>query len=186
MFKLYCIRNNKSNSMYIGMTSSSIERRFYEHTYNAIKLNKKTKFYDAIRKYGIEYFEIILLDEYLDKTTCCNEEAYTISFCRENGINLYNLANGGEGGFVVPENKIEEWKKKLSKARKGKTPALGLKHSDENKKLFSKISNKYWDKNRLYNKENILSFNSFIEANKLTGISKTHYYRLRKQALSNE
>lgn len=95
------------------------------------------------------------------------------------------MTNGGEGGFVVPAEKINSWKEKLSKARKGRQPALGMKHTEENKKLFSEVSKKYWDENRIYSPEEIRKFSSFKEANRATGISKTHYYRI-KRALNND
>ena len=56
-----------------------------------------------------------------------------------------------------------------------------MKHTEENKKLFSEVSNKYWDEHRLYTVEQIVSAGSFKKAQELYGISKTHYYRLIKR-----
>lgn len=185
MFKLYCIINSLSNSYYIGITSSSIERRLYEHINNS-KLGKVTKLYDAIRSYGAENFTIYLLDEFDSREDCLNSEIYTINLCKINNIPIYNMTKGGEGGFVVPEDKIDQWKEKLSIARKGGKPALGMKHSEENKRLFSEVSNKYWDENRKYEAKDIQACVSLKDAQAKYGISKTHYYRLRKRALPNE
>jgi len=95
----------------------------------------------------------------------------------------YNVHKGGEIGNFLPEGERKEaWRTKLKLARVGRKPALGMKHSEENKKLFSKVSNEYWDSQEKYNSEKVLSV-GFSESNKLYGISKTHYYRLRKRAL---
>lgn len=185
MYKIYCIINIISRSIYIGQTSSSVERRFYEHNLNAFSYNKKTKLYDAMRKYDAENFEVIELECSETKTQINALEIEYINVCKHIGINLYNMTNGGDGGFVVPEHKIDEWKLKLSQSRQGKTPALGMKHTDENKQLFSEVSNKYWDEHRKYTAQDIISAGSFALAKELYGISKTHYYRLIKRVLPN-
>jgi hypothetical protein len=99
-----------------------------------------------------------------------------------NNDNTYNLAPGGLNSFVVTDK--ESWIGKLKKARIGGTPALGMSHTEENKKLFSKVSKEWWSSQETYNPECVLKL-SFKEAHKEFGISKTHYYRLRR-TLSNE
>lgn len=186
MYYTYCIVNSISGSMYIGQTSSSISRRYYEHRHAAYSLNKKSKLYDAMRKYGEEAFYIVELETLGTRAEANLSEINHISESKSMGINLYNMTNGGEGGFVVPQEKLAEWKHKLSSSRQGKTPALGMKHTEENKKLFSEVSNKYWTEHRKYTAEQILKAGSFKLAHELYGISKTHYYRLIKRAQSNE
>jgi hypothetical protein len=102
---------------------------------------------------------------------------------RQTTADIYNLHPGGLGGFSIltkSEVEIEEWREKQRIARKGKTPALGMKHSDENKILFGEFGKKRWDIYGRYPAEEVVNM-SFKEANKKFGISKTHYYRLRKQ-----
>lgn len=181
MFYIYCIVNSISGSMYIGQTSSSIDRRYYEHTYNAYVLEKKNKLYDAMRKYNKETFYVVELEAVTTKSEANNLEILYIEQCQDIGINLYNMTKGGEGGFVVPDEKLIEWKQKLSKSRQGRKPALGMKHTEENKQLFSEVSKKYWDEHRKYTTEQIVEAGSFKAANTLYGISKTHYYRLIKR-----
>lgn len=167
--------------MYIGQTGSSIARRYYEHSHNAYSLYKKNKLYDAMRKYGEQAFEVFELNVYNSKQEVNAAEIAAISEAHLLDISLYNMTAGGDGGFVVPEDKIDEWKKKLSDARQGRTPALGMKHSEENKKYFSEVSRKYWDENRKYTADDIKQAGSYIKAKELYGISKTHYYRLIKR-----
>jgi group I intron endonuclease len=181
MYYIYCIINSITGSMYIGQTSKDISRRYYEHNHNAYTLNKKNKLYDAIRKYGKDTFYVVELETVTTKTQANLSEILYIEQCQQLGINLYNMTKGGDGGFVVPEEKLVEWKEKLSLARQGRQPALGMKHTEENKKLFSEVSNKYWNEHRKYTTEQIISAGSFKTANELYGISKTHYYRLIKR-----
>lgn len=180
MYILYIISNNESDSLYIGMTSQGVVKRWSAHKH-AAKSGKKSKLYDAIRKYGEEVFNIVEIAFYENKEDCCKAEINTIRVYRDLGINLYNLANGGEGGYVVPEHLKGEWRAKLSLARQGRKPALGMKHTEENKKFFSECSKR---RVLLYPDLDVTKIR-FIEANKLYGISRTHYYRLLKRAKSN-
>ncbi len=186
MYSLYVIINNVSGSMYLGQTSNTVPRRFYEHKHNAFSLNKKSKLYDAMRSYGEDAFEVQLMEVYATKEQVNAAEVAAIQEAKELGISVYNMTKGGEGGFSVPFENLDSWKVKLSKARVGRKPALGMKHSEENKKLFSEVSSKYWDENRQYTVEDMVNAGSFKKAKELYNISKTHYYRLIKRALPNE
>lgn len=181
MYKLYYVVTNKANGYYIGMTKGKLFSRFNHHKHSCCR-GVKNKLYDYMRKYGVESFKIVLVAEYSTHKECCDAEIEAIKVARESGHKLLNLADGGEGGFNVQDK--FSWRMKLSKARKGRKPALGMKHSEENKKLFSKLSTEYWEENRTYHKYDIEGL-SFKEARDLYGISKTHFYRL-KRALSNE
>lgn len=180
MYLLYSIYNNESGSMYFGMTSRSISQRWSGHKH-AAKSGKKSKLYDAMRSYGLDAFSIAAIAYYDTKEDCCRAEIDAIKLHRDVGENLYNLADGGEGGYVVPEHLRDEWKAKLSKARQGRKPALGMKHTEENKKFFAECSKRKTPK---YPKE--VTSLSFKEAKAKYNISKTHYYRLLKRAETND
>lgn len=173
MYKVYKVTNILNNKSYIGMTKQSLDKRFSQHK-QAAKRGVKTLLYNAIRKYGTNNFIIELISEHSNKKECINQEIYHIS----KNINGYNIASGGEGGFVVQN--IEEWKQKLSKSRKGRTPAVGLKHSNVVKKVCREASIKYWKTQNTYTWEEIKNY-SYKEAKEKFGISITHYYRLKKQ-----
>lgn len=85
----------------------------------------------------------------------------------------------------LPDSKQAEWKSKLSEKRKGRKPALGMQHTDENRALFQKLSREYWSTQHTYCWDDIKDL-SFREANEKYGISKTHYYRLRKRSKTND
>ena len=59
-----------------------------------------------------------------------------------------------------------------------------MKHTEENKKKFGEFGKLRWDKYGRY-PDTVVNL-SFIEANKQHGISKTHYYRLRKLANTSD
>lgn len=147
---LYKIKNKISNSIYIGITITTINNRFSSHK-NAAKRNIKSKLYDAIRKYGIENFTIEKLNEYSDKNKLYKAEINAIKSFKKSGYNLYNILIGGSSYFPIVNK--EEWKKKLREKRIGRKPALGMKHTQANKELFSKVSRIYWDSQYIYPKK---------------------------------
>jgi group I intron endonuclease len=181
MYNIYFLVSAETNRMYIGMTKNNLNTRLIQHKSSALK-GKKSPLYDCMRKHGIDNFIICLRNSFLTKEECCLAEKYWISFGRKNNWNLLNLADGGEGGYIIPEAQKEEWQKKLSIKRHGRKPALGMKHSEENKKFFSECNKR---KIPTYPELNPLEI-GFTAANKKYGISKTHYYRLLKRAKSNE
>ena len=162
------------------MTSVSLKARFSGHRtrLNSSKYEPAVGgLYEAMSTLGVEYFSINLL-------VLCDTAEYAGMI--ETGLieadeGCYNIfAGGGTGHGMTPSNQnYEEWKHNLKSGRVGKKPALGMKHTPENKKLFSEVSRKYWDTQSLYDMEEVIKY-SFKEANKLFGISRTHYYRLKR------
>ena len=172
MYKTYKVVNKVNGRCYYGMTKQTLDKRWSNHksTYK----RKKTKFYDAIKAYGTENFDIVLLEEFTNKEDCCVAEKGLISADPDN----YNLASGGEGGFVVQD--IDDWKAKLRVSRKGRKPSLGMIHTEENKKLFKELSDTYWESQETYDPVEVLLYNH-KQAKAKFGISTPHYYRLRKR-----
>jgi len=91
---VYKITNKLNGDCYVGKTTTTVQKRFYKHQYNALKLNFETHLYRAIRSYGIENFLIEEVDT-----------ASTIDELNRKEINLiqkispnYNMTRGGDGG----------------------------------------------------------------------------------------
>ncbi len=179
MYNLYYIVSEKTKYLYIGITNN-LKRRFACHKHSA-NSGKKSPLYNCMRKHGVENFLIVLVNEFDTKEQAQQAEIDAISFARTNQWKILNLADGGEGGYVVPEHLKDEWRAKLSKARQGRKPALGMKHTEENKKFFAECNKRKISK---YPKE--ITNLSFKEAQAKYNISKTHYYRLLKRAENNE
>jgi group I intron endonuclease len=183
---VYLITNNKSNSVYVGITRTSLDRRFSAHKW-AAKHGKKSILYSAMREYGIENFSISLLKHCDSEEELLNSEIHYVSYFRELLGKTYNILDGGEPYFPIVDK--DSWKAKLRSARAGRTPAKGMKHSLENRELFKKVSREYWSTQSTYDESLVVKL-SFAEAHKLYNISKTHYYRLKnkhtKQAGNND
>ena len=178
--KLYEIRNLVNDKVYVGITRNTLAQRYRGHKHSS--KTRMTPLYCAMRKHGFDNFRIELLSEYETTEELESAEFNKIKEYREQGIELYNVLDGGTAYFP-----IKDWdahKVVLRFKRAGRKPALGMKHTDENKKLFSECGKARWDKYGRYPDE-VLNF-SFIESSKKFGISKTHYYRLKKLAVPNE
>ena len=64
MSYIYKITNDINNKIYIGKTDFSIEKRFKEHCRDACKTrNEQRPLYAAMQKYGIDHFNITLIEE---------------------------------------------------------------------------------------------------------------------------
>lgn len=191
MYYLYKIVNNISGTIYYGITNN-IASRMATHKHNALKSKRFLKYplYCAIRSYGWDAFSVHCVGTFDDLSSVQQAEVAIIAKCKEDGVKMYNLHPGGTGGFSILTKSPEEivsWKEKRKATMAGRDfkPALGMKHTDENKKLFSAFGKLRWDIYGRYPAEEVLLL-SFIDANKKYGISKTHYYRLKKQLASNE
>lgn len=67
---IYVIRNHINGKQYVGKTNSTIEKRFQEHIRDSKRRRcEKRPLYNAMNKYGVEYFSIERLEE------CTSEEA---------------------------------------------------------------------------------------------------------------
>lgn len=175
--RLYKYTNNITGRAYYGI-SANIKQRQYSHI-SAVKNGRKTPFYDAVRKYGWSSFTLSISNE-MTAEQAQAAEIVLIALTRN-----YNLHKGGSIGFSMldrPDAEVLNWRRKLSEAREGKTPAKGMSHTDENKQLFSRCGKLRWDIYGRYPEE-VVTY-SFREAKEKFGISKTHYYRL-KRASSN-
>jgi group I intron endonuclease len=176
VYKLYVIQNKITDDVYFGMTKNHLSRRLSGH--RSVCKNKNTKLCNAVKKYGFENFSTTILKFFSTKAECCQAEIDIIKFYREKGINTYNLSEGGDGGYNVPIYKKEDWIVKLKLARQERTPAKGMKHTEESKKFFSKVSRQYWDSVYTYPKS-IVNL-PFKLAREKYGISRTHFYRLKR------
>lgn len=94
MAYIYQITNKINGKIYIGKTEFSLQKRFKEHCQDAFREKcEKRPLYAAMRKYGIENFEISLIEE---TDTPEEREVYWIEQKRsfKNG---YNATLGGDG-----------------------------------------------------------------------------------------
>ena len=119
MYYIYLIVNKVNGKTYVGQRKSSKE--WYEDKYmgsgRLLGLAKK--------KYGIQNFEKFLIQYCYSKEETNKAERFWIAEYRRRGKAEYNLSNGGDGGNGEAnkgKKHSEEWSKKISEAKKGKTP----------------------------------------------------------------
>lgn len=105
VYYVYQIKNNITNSVYIGITKN-LESRFREH--KNCSNNKYLR--AAINVYGIENFTFSVL-ETTTIELCSEREVFYIAEARKLG-NTYNISNGGLIGNGAP--KEDHWNSKLT------------------------------------------------------------------------
>ena len=101
---IYCITNLVNNKKYIGKTVTSIAERFSKHKHDAFVQNSNYAIHVAMRKYGIEAFDIQQLEECsMDQLSL--REQYWIAYY-DSYNNGYNLTIGGDGNPKYDYSKI--------------------------------------------------------------------------------
>lgn len=107
---IYGLRNKINNKWYVGQSIYSIASRWKEYD-NPDRCKGQTKLYNALKKYGIDNFDKIILEECLpDRQILDSREDYWIRNYDsvENG---YNCRYGGANGKMSKESiqKIKNW-----------------------------------------------------------------------------
>jgi group I intron endonuclease len=133
LFNIYKITNKINGKSYIGQTKYSVKRRFNQHSKSYLPIGA------AIRKYGVENFEVSVLNIVETKDEANTFEIFYIKEYDTISPRGYNLAEGGGGstGYKLSE----EARQKISEAHKGKTL------SDDTKQKISKAQSGeagYW------------------------------------------
>lgn len=92
---IYKAINKKNNKFYIGKTIKNLKNRIHGHKTSVVK-NSNFYFHNALRKYGFDNFEWIILYECDNKNVLNNAEKSFISKLQPE----YNMTEGGDGGPV--------------------------------------------------------------------------------------
>src|SRR5260370_7711221 len=130
--RIYMI-TGPTKKIYIGQTTRPLLERWYEHAYDHRSRSEKSYLYAAMRKYGIQNFQIEELCTAGSKDQLSNLEKLFIILCKSAHKEFaYNLSWGDNG--LLPN---EETRIKLSLAQTGNTKWLGKKHTEETKSKMS-------------------------------------------------
>ena len=140
---IYKIENINNNKCYIGWTSKSVDFRWSEHKSDAIKIRDNRKFYNAIRKYGVDSWNVTTLCEVNSNEIALKKEIKYIQLY-DSYRNGYNATLGGDGnnGIIMSEESNIKRSEKLKGIKKPKGFNVGRIHSDETKdkiRLANKI-----------------------------------------------
>lgn len=147
---IYMWRNKANEKLYVGQ-AKDFRQRTKIHKRASFNENQKYKYnvplHSAIRKYGIDNFEICILEKNLNDYDEMNEkEIYYIEKfdTLANNKKGYNIASGG--GSANPyagktEEEMRKFRKKMSEINKGENhPNYGKKHSEETKQKMSEAN----------------------------------------------
>lgn len=94
---VYKITNTVNNKIYIGITSRTVEERFYEHKYR-ITERIHLHLYASMQKYGADKFTVSILESSNTLEELFKQERFWISKLNSNNPSFgYNNTNGGEG-----------------------------------------------------------------------------------------
>jgi group I intron endonuclease len=119
---IYKYTNKINGKSYIGQTTRTIEERL-QSGYSA-------KFKNAITKYGLESFELSIIEENVLVESLSSKEIYWINHY-DSFKSGYNSTLGGDGSGSRPWT--EDQKRSLSKRNTGKNnPFFGKKHPGNN------------------------------------------------------
>ncbi len=96
---IYKIERLSDGKIYIGITTKTLARRIKNHI-NAGHLKKYVSYIDnAIQLYGIEAFEVSIVEECGSEEELCAREIYWIKTLNCKTPNGFNLTDGGKGVY---------------------------------------------------------------------------------------
>lgn len=132
-FYVYC-HVSPSGKKYVGISLDPEKRWNGGRGYI-----KNYRFWRAIKKYGWDNFQHLIIATNLSKDEAVALEIQLVADWRLTDFNYgYNLRNGGDGSFS------EESRNLMSKRRMGNTNSLGRKHPDEMKQRISNSLIEYY------------------------------------------
>lgn len=145
MYKIYEIRCNETDEVYIGKTIQTLKERLNKHRFNNNTTNSK---------------QIILRGDYIMSQIdeCDTEEvsilleAYYIRNT-DNCVNRFVPGRTKKEYYEENKDKILEYAKEYREVHKDKILEYGKEYRKENREYFLEYLNKYYKENREYFKE---------------------------------
>lgn len=115
---IYQAINKVNGHSYIGLTKNGLKLRKRGHYYAAFTANSDLYFHRALRKYGDESFEWIVIDRADSLEELNRLEMEYIEHFGTYGDNGYNLTNGGDGQSGVEIPRIS--RERMARAKGGR------------------------------------------------------------------
>ena len=118
-YLIYLVTNKINCKRYVGQTKQGrLDKRIFEHLIESKAAGTTVIFHNAIRKYGIENFEIEVIEDHISEEEIDEKEKFYIQFYHtyyKEGKG-YNMTLGGQGthGYIF----TEEDKAKMSEKNK--------------------------------------------------------------------
>ena len=128
------MHKSPSGKVYIGITGRTVKQRWHSPL---LAYKNNPIFTSAIKKYGWENIEHIILYENLNKISAITIEIDLIYYYKKVGL-CYNITDGGEGFLGLKHD--EEWMQHLAERNAGNQFSVGIPASGEEKeKIREKI-----------------------------------------------
>lgn len=152
---VYCYTNKINDKKYIGITKNKLAKRHREHLYDSKNNRDNCPFHNAIRKYGIENFELEILRICKTEKELKESEMYFINkyntFIHYENSKGYNATLGGDGIYGLSGENNPLYGTHLSEERKDQNRKIMKELYDKGKHPFNKMSFKKED-NPFYGK----------------------------------
>jgi group I intron endonuclease len=116
---IYVLRNNKNGKLYVGQTIKEFSSRWSQHCRAALAQRNRTKLGAAIRKYGINTFELIHIKRVKHYFLNYLERRLILLLKTQEKKFGYNITPGGRAPIRVGIKHTEETKRKISLGGKG-------------------------------------------------------------------
>lgn len=187
---IYKATNSINGKAYIGQTVRTVRERMMEHM-----RHDESHFDKALKKYGIENFNVVVIDSAKTVEELNEKEKFWIEFFCTLGDRGYNMCEGG--GNTTGYHHTEASKKAMSEKKKNAyvgtgNPFYGKQHSKESRRKMSEsrkgriitpewrkhISESSKSKVRVQNVETGEIFESVRQAANKYGIIETHISRV--------
>jgi group I intron endonuclease len=138
---IYLITNKINDKKYVGLTTKGISQRISEHISAGTYIGK------ALRKYGLQSFDISIIDSANTIDTLREKEKYWVKCYNSKFPNGYNLTDGGDGRLGY--RTTEKTKQLMSRNRKGRIPwNKGLTKEVDNRLGGRKLTEEHKNKIR--------------------------------------
>lgn len=104
---IYTLTNKVNHKVYVGKTNRTVKERYQEHLLAIHKsVNDDRKLYKAFKKYGIENFDLALIEECTTENVEDREMHWIEHY--DSYRNGYNMTLGGDGKSYVQEMPVIE------------------------------------------------------------------------------
>jgi group I intron endonuclease len=134
---IYCIINKINNKLYIGQTRNKLSYRLTQHK-AAAKKGTRTPLYHAIRKYGYENFETVVVFTVNLVENLNILEQYLISSLNTTDPNIgYNICSGGKN-YTRTRSPMKGRKHTMETRKKQSLARMGMKFTEEHRSNISK------------------------------------------------
>lgn len=169
--EVYCITNRFNDKKYIGVTTKGINNRFKQHMVADSYIGK------AIRRHGVENFDVKLLSQADSMKEMFDKEIYYIK--KENSFSDrgYNLTIGGEGAsntILLEINLTDRQKKFISYVDKENKKDIDVNNNYEMiKSIIINLMSLYLQSERMSDKKKASKLIAKLKDNYIQAVAQT-------------